>query len=205
MSEKPVSPNEGYRLEDWQNHYDTGDLKWDLEAVAPPFLRLWEEGRLVPGKAMIPGCGRGHEVVFLAEKGFDVTGLDFAPGAVAHLTGALKDRNLSARVLHQDFFSLNSSHHGVYDLMVEHTFFCAIHPSKRPDYVALARRILKKDGLLAALFYETGEAGGPPYNTTRDEVVRCFSPDFLIDHLEKTPHSAERRKNKEWLALLRKK
>ncbi len=197
--------NEGYARNDWQNHYDNDDLQWDLGQVAPPFIRLWEENKFFRGKAIIPGCGQGHEVVFLAENGFQVTGLDYAPGAVSLLQSAIKEKSLQAQVLHQDFFQLDDTHNAQYDLMLEQAFFCAIHPSRRPAYVETVTRILKKDGLLAALFYETGEKGGPPFNTTPSDILDHFSDDFHIETLEKTPHSVEKRKDKELLGLLRKK
>ena len=40
-------------------------------------------GRLPPGRAVDLGCGTGANAVFLAQHGFDVTGIDFAPAALA--------------------------------------------------------------------------------------------------------------------------
>ena len=57
MAEKKI----GYSREDWQRHYDENDLGWDLGQVAPPFVSLFENNIIVPGKTLVPGCGRGHE------------------------------------------------------------------------------------------------------------------------------------------------
>jgi cyclopropane fatty-acyl-phospholipid synthase-like methyltransferase len=197
--------NDGYSREDWQKHYAEDDLRWDLGQVAPPFVRLWEEKKLGQGRVIIPGCGRGHEVLFLAGKGYQVTGLDYAPGAVDLLSRSLKENGLQAEILHQDFFKLDENHTSRYDLMLEQAFFCAIPPSKRSAYVETAARILKKGGLLAGLFYETNEEGGPPFNTTPADILVHFSDAFHIEALKKTPHSVEKRKDKELLGLLRKK
>ena len=195
----------GYSQADWQNHYDASDLGWDLGAVAPPFARLLEDGLLKPGKTIIPGCGQGHEVVYFAGHGWDVTGVDYSPGAVALLKQALQEKKLTAQVLHQDFFTLDESHSGVYDALLEQTFFCAIHPENRRDYVETAHRILKPGGFIMGLYYETGEQGGPPFNTTEQDLKEHFSEKFSWVRLEKCDHSAEQRKDKEWLAILRKK
>jgi 2-polyprenyl-3-methyl-5-hydroxy-6-metoxy-1,4-benzoquinol methylase len=200
-----MEKREGYSQSDWQGHYDRGDLMWDIEQVSPPFERLWVEGRLEKGKAIIPGCGRGHEVVYFAERGFDVTGLDFTIGAVTALRQMLAEKNLRANVLNEDFFALDRSHDDSYDIMFEQTFFSAIAPSQRSPYVDTSARILKKNGLLLALFYETGEGGGPPFNTTCEDIRNNFTRLFTLEHLEKTPHSIDRRIGKEWLAFLRKK
>jgi methyl halide transferase len=199
MSEKE------YSQEDWQGHYDSNDMGWDLGEVAPPFVKLWQEEKLPVGKVLVPGCGRGYEVVFLAENGFEVTAIDFSEGAITHLENALKERNLKGRVLHQDFFSMDDSHDGVYDLVLEQTFFCAIAPRQRQDYVLNVARILKPGGMLVGLFYHTDKEGGPPYNTTRQDIESNFSKNFEIQQLDKTSLSAEQRKDKEWLGILKKK
>ena len=194
-----------YSREDWQGHYESNDLGWDLGQVAPPFVKLWEEEKLPVGKALVPGCGRGHEVIFLAENGFEVTAIDFSKGAVTYLERALEERSLSGRVLHQDFFGLDNSHDGIYDLVLEQTFFCAIAPRQRQDYVRNVTRILKPGGMLVGLFYHTDKEGGPPYNTTRADITVNFAKNFKILELDKTTLSAEQRKDKEWLGILKKK
>lgn len=204
MEEKP-SNSEGYSREDWQRHYETDDLRWDIGEASPPFVRLWDERRLQPGDAIIPGCGRGHEAVFFAERGFNVTAVDIAPGAAHCLRRILNEKRLPVNVVLGDFFELGPAHDNRYDVMFEQTFFCAIAPSRRDRYVETAFRILKPNGILTALFYETGEPGGPPFNTSREDVLRHFAIRFDIERLEKTPHSVERRKGKEWLGILRRK
>ena len=195
----------GYTKEDWQRHYDEGDLGWDLGQVAPPFIRLFESNAILPGKTLVPGCGRGHEVIYLAENGFEVTAVDYSSGAVNHLKSTVQERKLKCKVLHMDFFGIDSTHNGVYDLLIEQTFFCAISPKQRTSYVSTVARALKQGGMLAGLFYHTGEEGGPPFNTTREDILKHFSDSFKIQQLSKSEDSAEQRKNKEWLVVLVKK
>ena len=63
----------GYSREDWERHYDEDDLRWDLNEAAPPLVHLWKEKKFSPCKAIVPGCGSGHEVLFLAKKGLWVS------------------------------------------------------------------------------------------------------------------------------------
>jgi cyclopropane fatty-acyl-phospholipid synthase-like methyltransferase len=201
MAEKKI----GYSQEDWQRHYDEGDLGWDLGQVAPPFIRLFESNIILPGKTLVPGCGRGHEVIYLTENGFEVTAVDYSSGAVNHLKSTVQERKLKCKVLHMDFFGIDSAHNGVYDLLIEQAFFCAISPEQRPSYVSTVARALKQGGMLAGLFYHTGKEGGPPFNTTREDILKHFSDSFEIQQLSKSEDSAEQRKNKEWLVILVKK
>jgi hypothetical protein len=66
----------------WQARYDQGQTGWDRGGASPTLLRWLAAGDLRPCRILVPGCGRGHEVVALAKAGFDVTGVDFAPAAV---------------------------------------------------------------------------------------------------------------------------
>jgi cyclopropane fatty-acyl-phospholipid synthase-like methyltransferase len=195
----------GYEKSDWQKHYDENDLAWDLGEVANPFVRLWKDNVLQPGTLIVPGCGQGHEVIYFAERGFQVTGVDFSPGAVELLSESLSRKNLNAQVLRRNFFELDETHNQTYDNMLEQTFFCAIHKDQRSAYVETVSRILKPGGMLFGLFYETGEEGGPPFNTTEADIQNHFSTAFDIERLEKCSFSSEQRKDKEWLAIMRKK
>lgn len=194
----------GYEQKDWQGHYDAGDLRWDLGVASPPIIKLWEDKEILPGNTIIPGCGRGHEALFLMEKGFRVAGVDYSPGAIDYLSQEISNRNLLGCALLENFFKLNDDHNAQYDLMIEQTFFCAISPQHRPLYVETAYRLLKDNGILAGVFYETGAEDGPPFNTTREDILQNFEPFFKIKRLEKTLHSAESRKGKEWLGILEK-
>ena len=108
-------------------------------------------------------------------------------------------------MLHQDFFELDSNYDDSFGLIMENTFFCAINPAMRQEYVATAGRILKSGAVFIGLFYETGKEGGPPFNTRKREVEECFSERFEIEILKKTSHSAEQRQGREWLAVFKKK
>ncbi len=193
---------DGYSKSDWQKHYDDDELTWDIGEVAPPFVWLWENGGIPKGRMLVPGCGQGHEVRFFSGQGFEVTGVDFAAGAVERLHNELVRQQLPGRVLHQDFFQLDSSHDGQYDILLEQTFFCAIHPDQRSDYVETALRLLRPGGWVVGLFYATGTEGGPPFNTTQEHIHHFFGPRFQIIKLEKCAQSHERREGKEWLAVM---
>lgn len=73
----------------WQARYDQEQTGWDRGNASPTLLRWLAAGDLRPCRILVPGCGRGHEVVALAKAGFDVTGVDFVPAAVAAVQSRL--------------------------------------------------------------------------------------------------------------------
>jgi SAM-dependent methyltransferase len=184
----------------WEERYEFDDTGWDLGEAAPPLIRSL--AGLSPSRALAVGCGKGHEVLALARRGFAATGVDFAPSAVEAGRAAARALGIDARFEQADVLTLPGSL-GTFPLWVEHTCFCAIYPARRPDYVAAAARTLEPGGLLLGLFYAHGRAGGPPFTTDRAELERLFAPDFELASLEVAPDSHPRRRGEELLAHFR--
>jgi methyl halide transferase len=85
-----------------------------------------------------------------------------------------------------------------FDWVFEHTFFCAITPSRRVDYVRAMRRWIRPGGYLLAIHYMIPDTEGPPFGTNREELMDRFMPHFdLLE--EKVPRSYEHRTGLELL------
>ena len=57
--------------------------------------------------------------------------------------------------------------------IIEQTCFCAIHPSRRVEYEALVKGLLKPGGRIIGLWFPLDKDlndGGPPYGTIIDEI-----------------------------------
>lgn len=86
----------------WQARYDEGRTGWDRGGPSP-ILGIWLEAEILrPCRMLIPGCGRGHEVVALAARGFDVTAVDLAEAAVHNLQTTPREKQLEAVVTQAD-------------------------------------------------------------------------------------------------------
>jgi methylase of polypeptide subunit release factors len=80
QSPSPLSPAA------WEQRYQDGTTRWDLGHPAPAFQALLESADAPnPGSALVLGAGRGHDAIFFAQQGFDVTAVDFAPSAIQAL------------------------------------------------------------------------------------------------------------------------
>ena len=187
----------------WQAIYEEDDMGWDKGEPAPPLVRVINELTLPTGtRILVPGCGLGHEVIFLARNGFKVTAVDFAEGAIAGLK--MKAGDLPITALQRDLFSLDQDHSSAFDLVLEHTCFCAIPIEMRDAYARVMHGVLADGGLILGLFYETDHKDGPPHKTTRADIERHFSDHFEIIRMERPDDSFENRRGMEWLTELRK-
>ena len=68
----------------FRSMYRLGFKPWD-SGVSPPELKELIEGPHArkPGKALDLGCGTGTNSIYMAQHGWDVTGIDFVPRAIA--------------------------------------------------------------------------------------------------------------------------
>lgn len=178
MSNEKIEPCQGVSaLLDsayWQGRYDAGTTGWD-RGGASPILRNWiASGALPAGRVLVPGCGRGHEVVTLAGAGFQVTGLDFAPSAVAAVRERLQQSGLEADVIEADVFGWEPVHG--YDAVYEQTCLCALDPRRWEEYERRLASWLVPGGRLAAAFMQSDSPTGPPFACPPAAMRRLFSP-----------------------------
>lgn len=159
----------------WENRYQTTNTPWDRGETSPALLQWLDSGELAPCRVLVPGCGRGYEVVELARRGFEVVALDFAPSAVRHLQEVLALKGLTGEVLEADVLVWTPLR--PFDAIYEQTCLCALPPGAWAAYGARLRDWLRPEGLLFALFMQTGREGGPPFHCDMEAMRALFSPD----------------------------
>jgi SAM-dependent methyltransferase len=176
----------------WEERYQTRDMPWDKGAASPGLVDFLEaHPELKRGTVCVPGCGMGHDVQAWAKAGFDAVGFDIAPSAVQLGWERAAAAGLPARFELCDF--LKDSPPFLFDWVFEHTLFCAIDPRDRDDYVEAVLRWLKPGGNYLAVNYLIHDTDGPPFGTTREELMKRFSPhfDLLADWVPRSyPHRA---------------
>ncbi|TPX15772.1 uncharacterized protein E0L32_000106 [Thyridium curvatum] len=137
-------------------------------------------------KALVSGCGRGHDVLLLAALGYDAYGIDFSPVAIrgaranAEAVAAADPEEYRPRDpavgrgavtwLEGDWFKFDfAAEVGVdkFDLIFDYTFLCALPPSARPAWAARNAALLRPDGgrLVCLEFPRTKplHLAGPPW------------------------------------------
>lgn len=80
-------------------------MPWEV-GPRQELVELVSSGRLRPGRAVDLGCGTGANAVFLAQHGFEVTGIDFAPAALAKATAKAATAGVQVRFLEDDLTRL---------------------------------------------------------------------------------------------------
>lgn len=166
---------------DWDEKYRNGEVFWDKGAPAPA-MKQYLERHVVRGRALVPGCGRGHEVALAVDHGWDATGLDIAPTGVAEARALYP--YLAERFIIGDVFAPPKEMHGAFDAVLEHTCMSALPPTLRTDYRRGIDLTLRRGGLLIGVRFinpalDPGEVG-PPFPFSVADLTFLFADGYEI-------------------------
>ncbi|MEP7041352.1 MAG: class I SAM-dependent methyltransferase [Chloroflexota bacterium] len=98
--------------------YRFGNPPW-VGGPRSELVELVSSGRLTPGRALDLGCGEGDNAIFLAQHGFTVTALDFAPSAIAKARRKARTAGAEVEFLVDDLTELRHVN-GQFDLLVDY-------------------------------------------------------------------------------------
>ena len=158
----------------WNTRYHDHVTPWDAGKV-PVELRQFAATLPARTRVLVPGCGSGHEVVFLALAGMDVLAIDFSLEAVEvarQHAGALADRIRQA-----DFFAFDPGA-GPFEVIYERAFLCALPRKVWTRYAERMADLLAPQKLLAGFFFYGGNPKGPPFGTSPQELHDLLDASF---------------------------
>lgn len=185
----------------WENRYTENETGWDIGVVSTPLQTYIDQLTNKNISILIPGAGNGYEYDYLLNKGFkDTYVMDIAQKP---LDTILERNEIEKRhLIHQDFFE----HNGQYDLIIEQTFFCALDPTLRRNYVTKMLELLKPKGkIIGLLFNFELTLEGPPFGGSKEEYINLFNDYFTIKTLENCYNSIKPRSNRELFFIFEKK
>jgi len=189
----------------WEDLYARGGDGWELGRPAPPLADVLETTPPPRGRVAVPGCGRGHDARLLAAQGYEVTGFDFAPAALAAARALAERERVAVTFESRDVFALGRELPHAFDGVWEYTCFCAIDPARRAEYVCSLAGTLRAGGWLLACFFPLrAQTPGPPFVVSPAEVRRLLAPAFTIERAFAPLRSARGRQGREWMVLARK-
>jgi methyl halide transferase len=161
--------------------YRKGEAPWDKGGAAPA-MRQYMERHPMRGRALVPGCGRGHEVALAMEHGLDATGLDIAPTATAEARARYP--HLGKCFVTGNLFDPPVELREAFDFVLEHTCMSALPPTLRADYRRGIDLTLRRGGLLVGVWFinpslEPGKEG-PPFPFSVADLTALFAEGYEI-------------------------
>lgn len=166
----------------WDQRYVDGELPWDSGKPDLHLRRVIEDYRIKPAKALEIGCGTGTNSIWLAEQGFEMTGLDISKNAVAKAEKKVVAAGVNCNFLVGDFLVdqvPDSPFEFVYDRGCLHVFDS---DEDRSRFASRVADLLTAEGIWHSL---VGSTDGPPRDTgpprrSAIEITKAVEPHFEI-------------------------
>ena len=151
----------------------------------PLLVEFVTSGGVMPGPTLEIGAGTGTNAIWMAERGFDVLGVDISPLAVERSHAKMEGRALRCRFAAWDFLGApppDTPFQFVFDRGCFHVFD---EPDERQRFAVQVAAALVPDGLWLSLIGSTEGSPrevGPPRRSAR-EVILAIEPALEIVEL----------------------
>lgn len=197
-------------MEDIYWQMPKSEIPWDMEEPPTALVELVTSGTVQPCKTVDLGCGIGNYALYLASRGFDVTGIDISPTAISMAKENAQKRGLTCNFITADLLDNPNNLKEQFDFSYDWELLHHIFPEHRKSYSENVYHLLKpRARYLSVCFSEkdpqfggSGKFRETPigtilYFSSEQELRDLFTPYFIIDELKtikikgkKAPHLA---------------
>jgi SAM-dependent methyltransferase len=180
----------------WTQIYQTENPGWELNQAAPALVEFVPKLKLPKSRVLVLGCGSGNDAALFAQAGHIVTAIDISEEAIQR--AKTKYENLkNIKWIQADVFHLDSTYNQAFDIVVEHTCYCAIDPSRRNELIKIWNRVLVHGGFLMGIFFVMERRNGPPFGGTEWELRERLKKYFQFSYWNRYRNSIQNRNGKE--------
>lgn len=160
----------------WGTKYSSQSWGWDMDGAHPYLDTVLSQTKLMKSNILVLGAGRSHDAAFFAQHGHIVTAIDISAKAIEEAK-KLYPETANLKYVQADVFSYKAPNEG-YDLIWDHTFYCAIPPEQRNQLVKAWQNLLNDEGKLAGVFFSMFKPDGPPYGGSEWELQQRIKGKF---------------------------
>jgi len=176
----------GSFYQDWDRvyrEYPLEELPWELGRPREVLVSVIESGRVKPGKALDICCGAGTNTVYMALKGFNVTGLDISSQAIRYARHKAREAGVKIRFVvgnALDFPFEDEEFDFVFDMGCFHHIII----EDREKFIQGLCRILKRDTGQYLLVCFSDRNGSAWNHFTKEQLAQYFSDRFKFQNVE---------------------
>ena len=176
----------------WHDKWEADDLGFHQDDYNPLLLRHWRSLDIpAGGRVFVPLCGKSRDMVWLAEQGYEVLGVELSELAARSFFNengldAARDevkpfiryRSDHVQILCGDFFLLTSALLRDVVAVFDRASLIALPRDMRVQYVHKLKALLQPGvkTLLIIMSYKDGQITPPPFRVFRDEVDALYQP-----------------------------
>lgn len=190
----------------WQTRWFEGRIGFHNANVNPLLIKYFSQLNLPAGsRVLVPLCGKSVDIVWLAQQGFEVIGIELVESAIQDF---FTEHNVSATVVEPsadsaikcyqatilnskielwvaDIFSLTTVDIGRIDAVYDRAALIALPVEMRLKYSEHIKHLSHvAPQLLITLDYDQSKKEGPPFSISDDQLQQYYSADYQITELE---------------------
>jgi len=162
------------------------EIPWNIEAPPAVLTEVVESGKINPCRTLDLGCGTGNYSVYLASRGFEVTGLDLSDEAIRISKSNALRKNVTVRFIAGDLLEDPLPPGTCFGFIFEWEVLHHVFPEQRPEWIRKVRDLLEPGGrYLSACFHERdpGFGGKGKYRKTSLGTELYFSHEEELKEL----------------------
>lgn len=161
--------------------YQTGQVPWGDDMPPPEIVALAET--LSPGRALDLGCGYGRSSIYLAQKGWQVDGVDFISLAIAKAISRAEQMNVSDNVeFHMGRVTDLSFLNDPFDLAIDVGCMHALDGTDLQRYRDGVHRLLKPGGQFVLFAHlRDDESDVPGRGLYEETIYELFNSQFTLE------------------------
>jgi len=159
---------------EWDRRYAGSELLWSAK---PNRFLVAEVSELAPGRALDLACGEGRNAVWLAERGWQVTGVDFSEVAIEKARRLASARKVEVEWLVADLlqFQLPSE---AFELVL--LFYLQLPAGERQRIVRASARAVAPGGTFLLVAHDSRNLG-EGYGGPKEPAVLYTAEDVVTD------------------------
>ncbi|NMA09516.1 MAG: class I SAM-dependent methyltransferase [Methanomicrobiales archaeon] len=160
-----------------------GTPPWEIGRPQKAFVELARAGEVV-GSVLDVGCGTGDHVLFFAEEGHEVLGIDTAALAIGKAEEKAAARGLAARFLVRDALDLVGLNRK-FDTVIDSGFFHVLSDEDRPFFAMSLVTVLAPGGRYFTLCFGDQNPGDYPLprRIREREIRETFRDGWHINYI----------------------
>jgi SAM-dependent methyltransferase len=180
-------------IEDIYKNTPLEQIPWNNENPPELLVELIDSGKVQPCKAIDLGCGAGNYAVYLALRGFEVTGVDLSPMAIKIAKENAEKKRVKCNFIIVDVVEELGKLDQTFDFAYDWGLLHHILPERRQKYIENVQRILNPGSKYLSLCFsqeDTGFGGSGKfresslgtvlYFSSEEELKELFRPYFKI-------------------------